>query len=84
MNCSANRQLDTTIVIERYNAQQEKQLYRQLHFFGSSKLQAFSKQGEVPKQICITCPLVLGRKKYVAKAWNWVEPPLLLGNDPTL
>jgi len=30
MNCSANTQLETTIVIGMYNTQQEKQLYGEL------------------------------------------------------
>lgn len=76
-------QLETTIVIGIYNAQQEKATLWRVSKDNSIFLAAQSKQ-EAPKQICITWPLLLRRKKYVAKAWNCVELLLLLGNNPSL
>jgi hypothetical protein len=50
----------------------------------AQSFKVFQSKQEAPKQICITCPLVLCRKKYVAEAWNWVELPLLLKDNPGL
>jgi hypothetical protein len=50
----------------------------------AQSFKVFQSKQEAPKQICITCLLVLCRKKYVAKAWNWVELLLLLRDNPGL
>jgi len=57
-----------------YNAQQEKKLYGELvgttPFFSQLKASTFFKASKSTQTICLTCPLILCRKKYVANAWN--------------